>query len=216
MYEDFKTKHLAQKKKHSDLEKKITTANNQIRINKEKVSSAEREKNSAGYDLQAAKSEKSAADRKYADARNQYDKAKRDKKEWEKNCAISGTVGVVFAWTGIAPAVAAGLCGKYIDTVGDKKAAYYRMKSRRDIAHRKFENAERLLNKYNSAKSKLLDAQRIQRDLVRSKVEDQIVLNRYKAFQEELGALQVKIQTCKTQVDIIETRFDTVQGIHNH
>lgn len=172
------------------------------------ILSAEKEKNSLGYDLKTAKDEKRSAQRNYNVASDQYNKAIIEKIEWEANCVISA----IWSWTVIAIPVAAGFCAGYIDTLGDKKAAYYKMKSRLDIAQSKMENAERLEDLYVRANSRLLTVQGGLKDLESSKRHDQTLLKHYKALQKELGTLQEKIQTYKTQVDMIETRFDTVQG----
>ena len=143
-------------------------------------------------------------------------RAKKEKAKWERDCAISAGFGAAFAWTGIAPAVAAGLCAKYIDTVGDKQAALDKLNSRLSTAQSKVRTAQNYEDQYNTAKSKLSHVKRIQNRLESSKKCVQSSVYVQKTILKELAELLEKIQTCKTQVDMIQARFNTVQGKFKH
>ena len=216
MKKDFEKDNLAEAKKLSDIETNLRSVNKEVNANKERVSSAEQKKRSIGYDLDSALNRRNDAQRKANIARSEYYRAKKEKAKWERDCAISAGFGAAFAWTGIAPAVAAGLCAKYIDTVGDKQAALDKLNSRLSTAQSKVRTAQNYEDQYNTAKSKLSHVKRIQNRLESSKKCVQSSVYVQKTILKELAELLEKIQTCKTQVDMIQARFNTVQGKFKH
>lgn len=164
----------------------------------------ERLKKEANVDLDTAKADLERAKEKKNQAQLDLEYALNKKEDWETACIVS----LVF----IIPALIS--CPVYATAITDNaEFALFEYESRVDTAERKLTTAEALEEKLEKYRVELEWTEKMQTFYhgIRTKLSLKIL--KQKVILKDLGRLQGTIQEFKNEVDMVQARTQSVEGI---
>merc|ERR1712203_603257 len=182
------------------------TQNNLTALNQKRIEISEllSSKQDANLDLDTAKAEFDRADRKKEEAWQDYRISEKTQSEWGLACAI----GLIL----VIPSIVA--CPGWGITASMASDDYEVYKIRRDNAQIKLRKAEDLEEKIRLLRVSLERTEELYDFCQQITTTLRLKIQKQKLILREFGRLQESIQEFKTEVDMVQARAQSVEGIY--
>jgi len=204
MYQDFKRRNIDQQHYLSVTQNNLTALNQKKNARRIEISELLSSKQDANLDLDAAKAEFDRADLKLEQARRDYRNSEKTQGEWGLACGI----GMIL----VIPSIVA--CPGWGITASMASDDYEVYKIRRDNAQIKLTKAEDLEEKIRLLRTSLERTEKLYDFYQRISTTLRLRILKQKLILREFGRLQESIQEFKTEVDMVQARAQSVEGIY--